>query len=118
MSARGARVWKRVAVGMGYAIVAALFLSVATWDQYFDHLPRQPQPPVGRVCRINMNGVTVYGTRSERREVTLLAYAPWIGGALLMALLLSARYASERGVRGPRRAAPASGPPGHAGPPQ
>ena len=57
---------------------AGFFYGAGVWYDYYDTLPRSPQPATGRTCRMNMHGVAVYASRRERRLLALWENVPFI----------------------------------------
>jgi hypothetical protein len=63
------RFLRRVAVAAMLGGGAVLLYLTAVWYQYYDMLPRSPQPGVGRVWSVNMHGVIGYATRKEKSRL-------------------------------------------------
>ena len=57
---------------------AGFFYGAGVWYEYYNALPRSPQPATGRACHMNMHGVAVYASRRERRLLALWENVPFI----------------------------------------
>ena len=80
------------------------------WYQYYDRLPRSPQPATGRVYVMNMHGVAVYATYRERHHVHVIedtSYVLLVAG-IVGSVLTDPDYWRKMGWRYP--GAPRGGP--------
>ena len=58
------------------------------WDQYFQYLPRSPNPATGSIYPLNIHGVVVYETLKER--VRLENWIHWSFGVFCLGMALGA----------------------------
>ena len=56
------------------------------WDQYFQYLPRSPNPATGSIYPLNIHGVVVYQTLSERSHLD--KWNHWSFGIFLCGMVL------------------------------
>ena len=82
-------IWKSTAMVLVVTGILGALWSVSVWNQYWDILPRSPDPASGRVYPFSMRGVTVYETLRERtyldRIENLSAATFCVGFALALA---------------------------------
>ena len=66
------RLLRRVALALVLTGVASLLSLTVLWYHYYDTLPRSPEPATGKIYVMNMHGVAVYATRTQRHRLDFM----------------------------------------------
>src|SRR5207249_3115959 len=95
------RLCRGAALGLMLCGLIGFVGSGAVWYVYYDTLPRSPQPATGRIYALNMHGVALYATSTERRRLDMLENISFIIGVIggVAATLMNPGYRRRMGWR-------------------
>lgn len=99
------RLLRGIAYGLVLAAGGGIFYGTFVWYQYWDQLPRSPQPVQGRTYRVSLHGVIVYATYEERERLDVtedVSIALMVVG-IAAAILTSEDYWQKMGWRYPEK---------------
>jgi len=101
---QGSRRWGKL-LRLGALVFSIIGLTcwlwtAAIWFRYSDILPRSPNPTTGSVYPLNIHGIVVYETLSERSRLENWTHLSW--GMLVLAVALGIVDQSKKDRSGGR----------------
>lgn len=71
---QGQKIGRAVAITLLVLGLGGQVWNQKTWDDYFNSLPRSPDPKTGHIYPDNFHGIAVYETREERIRLYAVEY--------------------------------------------